>query len=219
MVRSLKPSKVVLFDIDYTLFDSDTFRKKVYQAISEVIGEDNADRLHSLYAGIVDEYGYFNPQVFFKRVAKNLSNKDKAKLRKTIWRKENFEGNFFRETITVLSRLIPITRVGIFSKGDSTWQRAKLSAIAHLFDEKHIHIHVSKKQALPDIIKKYKKYKLYLVDDALDVLYKAKKLKKDVFVIWVKRGHYAKTQNPIPGFKPDAQVVDLLKIVDIVRSH
>lgn len=214
--------KVVLFDIDYTLFDTECFRKKLYQALSEILRRGNAytkKLADDVYEETRKETGYFEPTVFIQRLFGRLKTEtDKKVLRRTLWNKKNFEECIYEETSDVVEQLAKEAQVGIFSKGYNAFQRAKLSAIKHLLDDQHIHIAVDKQSTLPQILKRYRSMRLYLVDDALDVLHIAKQLNKHVFTIWVKRGRFAKAREPIAGFVPDAEVKDLRTIPTLIRE-
>lgn len=219
----MKTDKVVLFDIDYTLFDTERLRKNLYERLADVLGltkEEIEEIGQRIYEEITSPTGYFNPEYFVKEMAKRVNREEKKRdIEQTIWDKRNFEGNFYKETEKVLKALSGFCKVGIFSKGYDRFQRAKLTAIAHFLEKEHVHITVSKHSMLPGLLMRYKKSKLYLVDDAIDVLAAAKKLNDHVFVIWVKRGKYAKAQKQTAGFTPDAQVLDLRAVVDIVKAQ
>ncbi len=158
-MQSTKP--VVLFDIDYTLFDTAFFKKS---GLSE----------HKIY----------------------------------------------EEVMQVLDSLSAVATLGIFSKGESEFQKIKLekTGMAKFFKENDMHIFDDKDANLIGVLEKYKNSKLFLVDDKLGVLYSAKKHMPQVIAIWVKRGPFAQNQKEIPGFKPDAEVENLREIVSIINS-
>lgn len=214
--------KIVLFDIDYTLFDTGLLRDKMYKAILGISMLDKQDKqaVADMYADIVKEHGYFKPSEFIQEVHRRLGGKINIEnLRKAIWDKKNFDGNLYSETVSIIEEVSKKAKVGIFSKGFSKrWQKTKLIPLMHLLAREHIHITVDKYKTIPSLLEKYADTKLYIVDDALDVLYAAKELNKDIFVVWVKRGIYAQKQKPIEGFKPDAIIGDLQKVVSIVSS-
>ncbi|MDP3941711.1 MAG: sugar phosphate nucleotidyltransferase [bacterium] len=153
--------KVVLFDIDYTLFDTKLFKESglktfsVYEEASESLGDIGA------YA-----------------------------------------------------------ELGIFSEGETQFQKEKLSqtAIDSYFQGEHTHIVAKKYDSLIDVLSKYKDASLYLVDDKLEVLYRAKKFKPDCYTIWMKRGPFATKQQAIEGFSPDATIEDLRMVLGIVAG-
>lgn len=217
----MKKDTIVLFDIDYTLFDTELLRDKMYQAILAISMLDKQDKqaVIDMYSDIIKEHGYFKPSQFIQEVYKRLDGKlNKENLRKAIWDKKNFNGNLYSETISVIEDVSKKAKVGIFSKGFSKrWQKTKLIPFRHLLAGEHIHITINKYKTMPSLLQKYADTKLYIVDDALEVLYNAWKLKRDVYTIWVKRGMYAKKQKPIPGFTPYAQITDLRKVTKLIQ--
>ena len=126
----------------------------------------------------------------------------------------------YKETKQVLNLLSrnKLLRIGIFSTGYDRFQRKKIKEIEDFLHKEHIYIFVFKDRELSNIIKRYKTHSLYLIDDHLGILYMAKRVKKKVFTIWVKRGRFAENQKNIPKFEPDAVIENLSEVVKIV-SH
>lgn len=160
MTQHAKP--VVLFDIDYTLFDTDFFKKSKHSK-------------HKIY----------------------------------------------EEVIEVLKILKNIATLGIFSEGNLNFQKTKLekTGIKRYFEQKDTHIVLNKLDELKNILERYKEAKTFFIDDKLSILFDAKNMYPEVFVVWVKRGFYAQRQKKIAGFKPDAEVKNLSEIVGIVQSN
>lgn len=129
------------------------------------------------------------------------------------------EHKIYEEVIDVLDNLSKIAILGIFSEGDIDFQRTKIkeTKIEKYFEQENIHIVLNKLDKLRGILNKYKNRKTFFVDDKLSILFAAKNMYPEVFVVWVKRGFYAENQKELPGFKPDAQVENLSEVVRIVR--
>lgn len=221
----MKKDKVILFDIDYTLFDVRRFRYRLYRLIGDLLNY-NPVKLRLIGKGIFEqvrfETGYFQPEMFISRLLKALNRKeDEQAVIKAVFDESNFPADlFYIESKEVLQKLSNGFLIGIFSRGYDLLQRAKLATIKHLLDKEHIHITLNKEKSLPELLQKYKgKKRLYLVDDALNVLYQAKKLDKNIFTIWVKRGRFAKNQQPIADFKPDARVFNLRRVIKLVEKN
>lgn len=153
-------NKIVLFDIDYTLFDTRKFKDSFLQ-----------------------------------------------------------DYNIYNEVMEVLIQLARLATLGIFSKGETEFQKTKLkkTGMMKFFKENNIHIFDDKDANLISVLEKYKDSKIFLVDDKLTNLYSAKKYMPQIFAIWVKRGPYAKMQKPILGFKPDAEIDSLSGVVEIIK--
>ncbi len=216
----MKKDTVVLFDIDYTLFDTELFRGKLYKAISDVLNFSQME-LTKVQQEALDyvriEVGYFHPVKFSEFLSSALGReKEKDSILKALFQPEIFLDNYYEETEEILRVLSQKVTVGIFSKGHTRFQKEKIRKIIHLLNNDHIHITTNKYTRLPKVLSRYKNKKLYIVDDALGVLHKAKQLRADVFVVWVKRGFYATKQEPIEGFVPDAIIGNLSELLPIV---
>jgi len=157
----MKKQKIILFDIDYTLFNTDVFKETQLKKHSVY------DEVHS--------------------VLKNLSN---------------------------------VAELGIFSEGETDFQKTKLNKtdIKKYFKKKYVHIALNKKDEIRNILNKYSNKQLFLVDDKLTILYELKRVLPSIFTIWVKRGVYAKNQKEISGFKPDATVDNLKEIISLIHQ-
>lgn len=131
------------------------------------------------------------------------------------------EHKIYDEIIGVLNSLSSIATLGIFSKGETEFQKTKLekTGMAKFFKKNNIHIFDNKDENLINVLEKYKDSKLFLVDDKLEVLYSAKKHLPQVITVWVKRGPYAEHQEPIEDFTPSATIDDLSSLYDIVSKN
>lgn len=129
--------------------------------------------------------------------------------------------NIYEEVMGILMQLSGLVNLGIFSKGETEFQKTKLekTGMMKFFKDNNVHIFDDKDANLINVLEKYKDSKLFLVDDKLGILYSAKKHMPQVFTIWVKRGPFAQVQKPIEGFLPDEQIENLSEIVRIVKSN
>ena len=114
-MQTIKP--VILFDIDYTLFDTRKFKDSKLR-----------------------EYGIYD------------------------------------EIMEALTQLSSLVNLGIFSKGESEFQKTKLekTGMIKFFKENNIHIFDDKDANLISVLEKYKTSRIFLVDDKLPLLYSAK---------------------------------------------
>lgn len=219
--------KIILFDIDYTLFDANKFRRKVFKVIKRNIEYkkiNNLDRvLKNAYIASRQETGYFKLRPFLEDLSTELKTKVSLDaLEKAILKEDIITGNLYEGAKKVLHTLSKnkLLRIGIFSGGDYIFQRKKIEAIENFLHKEHIHIFSFKKRKeLPFLVKKYKRHKLYIVDDILEILHTAKLLNKNVFTIWIKRRRFAKEKEIIPGFTPDATIVNLEEVSDLVERN
>ncbi|MCL4418618.1 HAD hydrolase-like protein [Patescibacteria group bacterium] len=217
--------KIVLFDIDYTLFNALKFRKKILSEIKERIKENkfkNIERiLENAYLESRQKVGYFDPSSFIRDINKKFgSDIPEAFLDEYVKKEELFE-HLYKEVDRVLEELSKdkTLLIGIFSGGNKNFQKEKIKRQLNLFNKKHIHIFPYKKIELENMLKKYKNYKVFLIDDVLSILSKAKKIDKSIYAIWIKRGRFAKIAKKTEDFNPDKEVKNLNKIVSIINSN
>ena len=128
--------------------------------------------------------------------------------------------SIYGEIGRTLTQLKEIADLGIFSKGETEFQKTKLekTGMLNFFEEKNIHIFNDKDVNLISVLQKYKNSKLFLVDDKLEILRSAKEYMSKIITVWVKRGPYAETQVPIENFVPSATIDDLSDLYRIVFS-
>lgn len=126
----------------------------------------------------------------------------------------------YEEVKEILIKLSELASLGIFSKGETEFQKTKLkkTGMIKFFKDNNVHIFNDKDANLINVLEKYKDSKLFLVDDKLEILYSAKKHMPQVLTIWVKRGPFAERQKPIEGFSPDEQVENLSEVLRIVQK-
>ena len=161
MKNDIKNKKLVLFDIDYTLFDTASFIKS------------------------------------------DLS-----------------EYKLYEEVKNVLKKIARISELGIFSEGTYDFQTAKLleTGIIDHFTKNRIHIFTDKKSSIDEVLDKYKKYKIFLVDDKINVLMVAKKTNPSTICIWLKNGPFAERAEGT-DFNADFVLTDLKELEGIIENY
>ena len=127
----------------------------------------------------------------------------------------------YDEIPPTIKRLSKSFDLGIFSKGEIEFQNNKLdkTGLRKYFKKSNIHIFEDKNANLKDVIGKYDNYKVFLIDDKLQVLYEAKLSMPLIVTIWIKRGPFAENQKPIENFFPDITVNNLVNLSKIVESN
>jgi phosphoglycolate phosphatase-like HAD superfamily hydrolase len=151
-------NKIILLDIDYTIFDTQTFKQSGLTQLS-----------------------------------------------------------LYEEILPVLESLSKFGELGIFSKGETKFQKFKLqnTGIEKYFQDKHIHIFEDKDKKLESVLCSYSDRKIYLIDDKLAVLFNAKKYNNSITTIWVDRGPYAQDKSLLKNFSPDLIVNSLNEIIPL----
>lgn len=216
----MNKQKVVLFDIDYTLFDTTKFKELVAEILSKDIPLMSAEKIFNL----IDETwqdlrktNQYNPKYFPEMFEKKLNgNKIDQKLFEKIWYDQSLIVKcIYPEVLSVLEKIEKVEniKVGIFSAGLDMLQKAKISALENFFHKEHIHVVVSKQENINMIAEKYKESDLFVVDDFLEILEIIKEKKSDTKTIWVKRGKIA--LNTVSNFIPD-YAVDSIDTVPVI---
>lgn len=216
-----KSNKIVLLDIDDTIFNTARFRKNLNRDLYKMFKIKESDSLiETIYEKIKKKNGYFLPKLFLEELSKKINGKhNKNLINKIIWNKNNFKANLYREVRGVVKRISHEAIVGIFSKGDKRFQQNKLLKIKYLFEDEHIHVVPDKSTELPKLIKKYRSMKVFLFDDFLNNLIEAKKLDKNIFTIWVRRGRFRKIQETSSEFAPDKIIRNLKNADSIIKKY
>ena len=131
------------------------------------------------------------------------------------------EFKVFDEVHDVLKQLSEVASFGIFSQGEIAFQRKKLKEtnIAKYFMEEYIHIGDDKTVMIKTLLRRYrKKGKIFIVEDRLHFLPLIKEYEPDIKTIWIKRGFFAMSQEPIPNFTPDATIENLRELVPLIEK-
>jgi len=216
-------STVILFDIDYTLFDANKFRRKMFKIIKNKVVDrkiKNIDVvLRKAYIISRKDTGYFNLKMFLDQVATRFKmGLSVKKLEKELLKEDLLTGNLYQEAKKVLRVLSKnkSLKIGIFSAGE-IFQRIKLKEVEDFLNKEHIYIFTVKKhRELPSIINRYRNCRLYIVDDMLKILSLAKTLNNNVFTIWIKRKKFARKREEITDFVPDTTITNLREVTKLV---
>ena len=215
--------KIVLFDIDYTVFDTRTFRVNLYELLSEKLGYKNksnfVDLAKKVEADTRKQEGYFKPSTFLEL----LKNETKTKISsneledifydESLYIKSLYEGakSVFQEL--VIKKNI---QINIFSTGEKKFQMQKITALTDMLMIDNLHIYVDKLKKLKEVLQQYEDYHIYMVDDFPIVLKEAKQFNKNITTIWVNRGIRIEDEELIKSFKVDYIIKKLEEIIPLV---
>ncbi len=212
-------NKVVLFDIDYTLFDTDKYRKTVYTTLAKMLNYD-LDEFYPLAMQAYDairEHGYFDPALFTKQLVAHIpTTLGLEELENVWWQEDIFLSCIYPESSDVLKKLNEKgLLLGIFSSGHSRLQQTKIKSLTHFFSKENVHIHPIKNEKIESILSSYTSYDIYIVDDYIPVLIDAKAAEETITGIWVKRGRMAEKYSPTKAFTPDVTITNLVELLSL----
>lgn len=207
-------NKVVLFDIDGTLFDPKLFLENLYKRLSEKFRLINFDEdtLKHLYLESKVQ-GYFKPDLLLPKLLEHVVQKDKESLEGLFWDQEAIDECLYQDS-TVVEAVGKLATPAIFSTGDDKFQRVKVLTFKNLLDEKNIFVYEDKLKGFTEVLEKFSGYKTYLVDDRLEILEEAKKINPSSFAILVNRQKFEARSDKI-----DALVGNLYEILPILENE
>ncbi len=179
--------KIVLFDIDGTLFDSRFFGEKVRIQFSKTLKIDPAriEKVSSKYFENLESGTDFNPQTFIEFLEGKFSINN-AILWKIFWgNKENYKKALYPEVTKTLCQLAANNKLGIYSQGFRKFQLHKLSqsGILDFFQKEYIFI--SRRKLRPSLIKSMPESSV-IVDNHPGVVEKLNFAKR-FNIIWLNR--------------------------------
>ncbi|OGH22532.1 MAG: hypothetical protein A3F31_04595 [Candidatus Levybacteria bacterium RIFCSPHIGHO2_12_FULL_38_12] len=215
--------KLVLLDIDHTLFDTQLYRNALFGKIASVLVdaehvEDTSKLAEKVCSDIISKRGYFDTEEFIKQFIKHIGREEMASIiREFLINKVLMEDHLYSDVIPSLKELEKLGKIGILSQGEDAYQRAKLSSFEHFLHPDFIFIAKDKKNIMKTIFSN-KDYKMYFVDDTLEMLYHAFLQNKNVITIWMKWGRLADDQKEIPWFRPAATVYNFDQAIEVVKN-
>ncbi|OGD86299.1 hypothetical protein A2164_03295 [Candidatus Curtissbacteria bacterium RBG_13_35_7] len=169
--------KIILFDIDHTLIDSDLLYKLINNNLTSSlkINKTAYMNLRRQYLNSLLCSNDFNADDFIKLVAKKFNKNQKLVYKYFLKQPKLYQQALFLDTKPALTKLSKKYTLGIFSEGFTKFQTFKIknAKIDHFFAIKHIYIfrRKLKKSALINLPKK-----VIIIDDNLQVLKNLNKL-------------------------------------------
>jgi len=205
--------QIILFDIDNTLFDVNTFFKKyLIPAVEKELGvsREKFEKVSQSYQESLIKGTEFDPEGWLKEAKKQLGEKAE-KIKEIIYNPDFFVGSLFTEVIPMLNNLKDSYALGIYSEGVEEWQRKKieLSGINNYFEQKFISISPNKvSAAVIDWIPAGS----IIVDDRIDIILELEKIDK-VQPVWLNR----KLEEVPPNTKVIKDLTGLLPMLERIR--
>ncbi len=215
---------IVLFDIDHTLFDTASYQQACYQKIFSLINFSDKDAFFAACNVIYKEqrtHGSFFRKEFIDSLCERLGlTADKEKLVEVFADESILDGSVYPDADEVITSLTDRKiLIGIFSAGPHGLQRAKIKSLLNHFSEEHIYIHeIDKKQNIPLIVDTYKDYRVFAIDDLVDVLYSLKSESKNIMTILIKREDWHNRAKIAPSdFRSDFEIRSLKELDQIIK--
>jgi len=214
-------SKIILFDLDYTLIDTDLLRELTNLKICQAINLPNAriKKATKSFSFFLKKSIRFSPQKYARFMALELNQpKLENQILKVFSLKSLYQKSLYPQTLPILKKLNARYRLGIYSEGVKEFQMAKLklSGIINYLDRNLVFIYSDKTGKAGKLVKKFSE--IFFVDDNPKHI-------KDIALtggnrpIWLKRGPKARTEKKM-NFPTISSLEGLdLKIRKISIAH
>lgn len=217
--------KVILFDIDYTLFNTDKFRDLTYPSLMNLLEQEDLPQYHEkvrfIEHTLISKGGY-EPVTFANLLAETLELKPKREeIERIFYDIALYDACLYPEVKHVLKNLTKRDDVilGIISKGETSFQKRKISAIKTYFQSHNVHISLNKFDLISTVLQEYQKGALYVIDDSAPFLDSVKKANKSAVTVFVEKpNRYEKREKPA-DFVPDVAITDLSEVLRIVDKE
>ena len=200
--------KIILFDFDKTISDTNGFVEKFCFELNRLFSISEEVVLTTLkeYTSRLESTTDFRPKDFVVEINKKSGVKTNS-LEEVIFDPKNHP--LFEETFGVLTELFKNNVLGIFSEGFENWQKKKiqLEGIWNFFDPKLMII--ERRKLLPESINKIPNGAI-VVDDKKEVIETLASARPDLKLVWINRKDEDKLEtSQITTIK---RLDDLLKI-------
>ncbi len=222
-IAMTQKNTIVLFDIDFTIFNTDSYIEKMYKALGESLGytdEESAKAIwREAYKETKHEEGYFNPDIFLQKLLTKKKNDATIQyLQEIFWNDDIYADCLFGEVKEVFDGLAAKEIIiGIFSTGYNKHQQQKIKTIRAFLKDEHIHIFADKLTELENVLRRYKDFTIYVVDDLPEVLQSAKKAASNIITVKVEREKiHEKSGSGESEFVPDKAIHHLNELIEIV---
>ena len=184
----MSSNKIILFDIDRTMFDTDKFYAWFKQGLLSVLGEKKGKELKKAmltYQNSRKRNKGFDPEDFLKHVIKETGFKKNEALINVFYGKDPiYEKCLYPETVSVLQVMSKDYELGVYSEGIKRFQNHKFKSLhtSKYFNKDYIFIFQEKDS--PTSINKLP-IKSIIIDDKRVVVDHLNK--KGFKVVWINR--------------------------------
>lgn len=182
--------KILLFDIDETIFNPQSFLTDFYDNLISDLKLKTSDikRVENIYIEIKNENDFFSPIAFLDKILESFPDIDRISLEKVFWNIDLFTKNVYKDA-SVIKDLGRIGNIGIFSKGEESFQKQKISFLSDLIEADDIHIFKNKLDRINDVLDNYQDLNVYFIDNEIEVLESIKKINPEAYLILIDRNN------------------------------
>lgn len=140
--------QIILFDIDYTIFNTNKYKKNTSEYICAYfhISIEDMKQFDKEYRSKIYNPAGVNMKDYTEKMAEKFSLSSKQLYELLIETVEIFSETLYPDVLPTLSYLSQHYMLGVFSQGHLPFQKNKLikTSIIHMFDKKHTYIHTDK---------------------------------------------------------------------------
>jgi FMN phosphatase YigB (HAD superfamily) len=213
--------KIILFDIDYTLFQTDHFRNLLYTDFAKTVRCSISEMQNIAQRAEKEtkkQKGLFDPQTWIALIQQHFSLAvTKEALEKIFWNDALFKQSLESNIVEILTALQKKGyTIGIFSTGESVLQRKKIETIQHLVTNEHVYILANKLTSLENILHAYYNETLIIVDDLPIILAAAKQDNPGFTTILRQNEKQYEQTNSTKNFHPDYTIKHLSELLSIL---
>ncbi len=221
-------NKVILFDIDYTLINTDLLREAFMENLVHILQKDTRSDLGSIASALIDiemqlisEKGRFELNRYLEMIAHkySMSPNLRGDLEKALTAPEMFKKSVYPEVWDVLKKLKGKIPAGVFSAGDVDFQHRKLqlSGLSEYLVPAQVNIFERKVPSIPQLLSKYQNVDLTVVDDRVEALEAIKQQRLNILALWVHRGKYADKLPKTKEYAPNYEIRNLSEIFNVIE--
>jgi len=218
-----KQKKLILFDIDHTLFDTKHYLTTCFETIGASLHVQDKSAFIAQAFKLYREkrkLNYFQPEQFLEDLLKMTGSEGPSESLQFIFTDETIINNALYPDVENTLKTLSTQGIllGVFSAGHDSLQRLKIKSISHLLEEEHIHIlEVKNKQETPLFVEKYATDVVCLVDDLPEVLKAMKKKSPAVTTILIDRDGKYRDEETTEIEQIDFTLANLGEILTIIQ--
>lgn len=221
----VKSNKIILFDIDHTLFDTDKFRRICFSELGNKLHQSDIEGFMTLasneYKKMRENHGTLRPAELVDTIAAALGiDVDSNVFQEVFFNEQSIDKACYSDVSEVLQKLsFDVTvKIGILSFGVDSFQRKKIQSIIHLLHSDSIYINeVDKKENIPTIIEKHQGEQIYIIDDVLKILETFETLDPSVITVLIERDIDKPREESKGSFNPDFKINELSELLSIIK--